>query len=55
MKPFKVAVSDADLEYLQQRLKTARDLPDQLSDIKPWEDGTDLNYFKVIFLTLYML
>jgi hypothetical protein len=46
IKPFKVAVPDQELAYLQQRLATTR-YPDILSDIRPWQDGTDLEYFKV--------
>lgn len=45
--PFKVAVPEAELKYLKQKLAAARELPEQLEDIAPWEDGTDLNYFKV--------
>lgn len=43
--PFKVHVPDEELQYLQQRLESAR-FPDQLINIAPWEDGTDLAYFK---------
>lgn len=30
---------------MKQRLLAAR-YPDQLANISPWEDGTDLSYFK---------
>jgi len=43
--PFKVHVPDEELQYLKQRLESAR-FPDQLINIAPWEDGTDLAYFK---------
>ena len=44
-QPFKVKVPDEEIKYLQQRLQSAR-YPDQLQNIAPWEDGTDLTYFK---------
>ena len=43
--PFKVQVPDEELEYVKQRLQAAR-YPDQLQNIAPWEDGTDLSYLK---------
>ncbi|KAI8469153.1 MAG: putative hydrolase [Monoraphidium minutum] len=43
--PFRVSVPDAELQYLKERLGSTR-FPDILSDIRPWEDGTDLEYFK---------
>lgn len=45
-EPFEVRVSDEDLADLKARLANARPLPEQLEDIAPWEDGTDLGYFK---------
>jgi hypothetical protein len=44
--PFKIHVSDDELQYLRQRIESAR-YPDQLTNIAAWEDGTDLSYFKV--------
>jgi hypothetical protein len=46
VKPFRVSVPDSELKYLRQRLDSAR-YPDILTNIAPWEDGTDLEYFKV--------
>lgn len=43
--PFKVQIPDEELAYVKQRLLAAR-YPDQLANIAPWEDGTDLSYFK---------
>ncbi len=48
VKPFKVLISNEEVEFLQQRLATAR-FPDSLTNIAPWEDGTDLDYFKASF------
>lgn len=45
-KPFKVSIPDTELDYVKQRLQSAR-YPDQLTNIAAWEDGTDLGYFKV--------
>eukprot|EP00878_Enallax_costatus_P000126 GHUV01000166.1.p1 GENE.GHUV01000166.1~~GHUV01000166.1.p1 ORF type:complete len:398 (+),score=108.50 GHUV01000166.1:2289-3482(+) len=45
VKPFRVAVSAEEQQFLKDRLRTAR-FPDTLSNIAPWEDGTDLTYFK---------
>eukprot|EP00879_Flechtneria_rotunda_P002300 GHRR01002493.1.p1 GENE.GHRR01002493.1~~GHRR01002493.1.p1 ORF type:complete len:398 (+),score=95.95 GHRR01002493.1:154-1347(+) len=45
IKPFTLHVGDDEIAYLQQRLSTAR-YPDILDNIAPWEDGTDLAYFK---------
>lgn len=44
--PFRVAVSAQEQQFLKDRLHTAR-FPDTLQNIAPWEDGTDLTYFKV--------
>jgi hypothetical protein len=44
--PFRIHVSDEELQYLRQRIESAR-YPDQLTNIAAWEDGTDLTYFKV--------
>lgn len=46
VRPFRVSVPESELKYLRQRLDTAR-YPDILTNIAPWEDGTDLDYFKV--------
>jgi hypothetical protein len=48
VKPFRVSVPESELKYLRQRLDTAR-YPDILTNIAPWEDGTDLDYFKVVW------
>ncbi|WIA41290.1 hypothetical protein OEZ86_004893 [Tetradesmus obliquus] len=45
VRPFRVSVPESELKYLRQRLDTAR-YPDILTNIAPWEDGTDLDYFK---------
>jgi hypothetical protein len=45
-KPFKVNIPNEELDYVKQRLQSAR-YPDQLTNIAAWEDGTDLAYFKV--------
>lgn len=42
--PFTIAIDEADLDDLQQRLARTR-LPDQLDGIS-WEYGTDLNYMR---------
>ncbi|KAF8056825.1 epoxide hydrolase [Scenedesmus sp. PABB004] len=44
-RPFTIAVPDEELLFLASRLESAR-FPDQLEGIAPWEDGTDLHYFK---------
>lgn len=44
-KPFKVNIPNEELDYVKQRLQSAR-YPDQLTNIAAWEDGTDLAYFK---------
>jgi hypothetical protein len=43
--PFKVQIPDKELEFVKQRLQAAR-YPDQLQNIAPWEDGTDLSYLQ---------
>jgi pimeloyl-ACP methyl ester carboxylesterase len=45
VKPFLVAVSAEEQQFLKARLHTAR-FPDTLDNIAPWEDGTDLTYFE---------
>ena len=47
VRRFSVAVSAEEQQFLKDRLRTAR-FPDTLSNIAPWEDGTDLSYFKVL-------
>ena len=44
ISPFQIAISDEELEDLQQRLSLTR-LPDQLNNIS-WEYGTDLSYMR---------
>lgn len=39
-QPFTVKVPEEELEYLKQRLASARLPPEQLENIAPWEDGT---------------
>lgn len=51
VRPFKVAVPDTEIRALKERLASTI-YPDILEDIKPWEDGTDLAYFKVRVLNL---
>lgn len=45
-KPFRLNVPEEEIQKLHQRLRDAI-YPDQLGNITPWEDGTDLTYFKV--------